>query len=152
MKVQGVDVGKVAHAGAKGPRRDLRTRREAARHRTRSGRGCDGADSAPHGFVRPLLELPDIRVVVTEFDPASLTWPWRHRDPRVDALQQQVMRLVGTNPLAPRARMFEAICDLSEGTESRDASTHASAHRAIPVLSENWYCCAEPSPEDVRLV
>jgi radical SAM superfamily enzyme YgiQ (UPF0313 family) len=104
----------------------------------------------------PLLELPDIRLVVTEFDPASLTWPWRHLDPRVDALQQQVMRLVGTNPLAPRARMFEAIRDLSGGTASGAASTHPSARRpesvAIPILSENWYCCAEPSPEDMRLV
>ena len=103
----------------------------------------------------PLLELPDIRVVVTEFDPASLTWPWRHRDPRVDALHQRVMRLVGTNPLASRVRMFEAIRDLSDGTESSDAAAHAltlSPQPAVPILSENWYCCAEPSPEDVRLV
>ena len=40
----------------------------------------------------PLLDLPDIREVVAPFDPASLTWPWRHRDPRVDALQADVMQ------------------------------------------------------------
>jgi radical SAM superfamily enzyme YgiQ (UPF0313 family) len=73
----------------------------------------------------PLLELPDIQAVITEFDPASLTWPWRHRDARVDALQQSVMRTVGVRAQAPRA---------------------------VPHMSEAWYCCAEPSAEDMRLV
>lgn len=73
----------------------------------------------------PLLELPDIQAVITEFDPASLTWPWRHLDPRVDALQQSVMRTVGVR---------------------------AQARRAVPHMTEAWYCCAEPSPEDMRLV
>src|SRR5207249_10697087 len=40
----------------------------------------------------PLLELPDIQAVITGFEPASLTWPWRHRYPRVDALQRSVMQ------------------------------------------------------------
>jgi radical SAM superfamily enzyme YgiQ (UPF0313 family) len=113
----------------------------------------------------PLLELPDIQRAVGDFDPASLTWPWRHPDVRVDALQQQVMRRVGNNPRASRLETFAAIRDLFEGTESGDASTHVARsrsesglqltlppQRAVPTLSENWYCCAEPSPEDMRLV
>jgi len=113
----------------------------------------------------PLLELPDIRSVISEFDPASLTWPWRHPDSRVDALQHDVMRRVGNNPRASRSEVFEAIRSLSEGTVSGDASTHVARsrsesgphptlapQRAVPILSENWYCCAEPSPEDMRLV
>jgi hypothetical protein len=113
----------------------------------------------------PLLDLPDIRQVVREFDPASLTSPWRHPDPTVDALQQSVMRRIGSNPRAPRAETFQAICDLVDGSESSAAPTDASApggeprrrlraspQPPIPILSENWYCCAEPSPEDMRLV
>jgi len=73
----------------------------------------------------PLLELPDIQAVVTGFDPASLTWLWRHRDPRVDALQQSAMRSVGDK---------------------------AKRRRAVPHMTEAWYCCAEPSPEDMQLV
>ena len=73
----------------------------------------------------PLLELPDIQAVVTEFDPASLTWPWRHRDPRVDALQRSVMQSVGAK---------------------------SKTRRAVPHMTEAWYCCAEPSVEDMRLV
>jgi radical SAM superfamily enzyme YgiQ (UPF0313 family) len=73
----------------------------------------------------PLLELPDIQAVITEFDPASLTWPWRHRDPQVDALQQDVMRGVVARSKQPRT---------------------------VPHMTEAWYCCAEPSAEDMRLL
>ena len=73
----------------------------------------------------PLLELPDIQGVITEFDPGSLTWPWRHRDPRVDALQQSVMRSVAAQSAQPRA---------------------------VPHMTEAWYCCAEPVSEDMRLI
>ena len=73
----------------------------------------------------PLLELADIQAVTTEFDPASLTWPWRHTDPRVDALQQSVMR---------------------------DVMEKSNAARAVPHMTEAWYCCAEPSAEDMRLI
>jgi len=73
----------------------------------------------------PLLELPDIQAVVTGFDPASLMWLWRHRDPRVDALQQSAMRSVGEK---------------------------AKRRRAVPHMTEAWYCCAEPSAEDMQLV
>jgi radical SAM family protein len=97
----------------------------------------------------PLLDLPDIQAVIADFDPASLTWPWKHRDSRVDALQQQIMQRVGINPHAPRAETFAAIRDLFEG--SRPHLT-PSPQPAIPILSENWYCCAEPSAEDMRLV
>jgi radical SAM family protein len=97
----------------------------------------------------PLLELPDIQAVITEFDPASLTWPWKHPDSSVDALQHQVMRRVGNNPRAPRVETFAAICDLFEGTAHH---LPLSPQPAIPILSENWYCCAEPSAEDMRLV
>jgi radical SAM superfamily enzyme YgiQ (UPF0313 family) len=73
----------------------------------------------------PLLELADIQAVITGFDPSSLTWPWRHHDSRVDALQQSVMRSVMVKSEVPRS---------------------------VPHLNEAWYCCAEPSPEDMRLI
>ncbi len=59
-----------------------------------------------------LLELDDIRDVVGPFDQKTLTFPWRHPDPRVDALQQQMMALASV----PRPR-----------TE-------------VPYLDEPWYC------------
>jgi hypothetical protein len=104
----------------------------------------------------PLLELADIRAVTSTFDPGSLTWPWRHRDPRVDALQQVVMRLVGSNANVARGATFAAIC--KEAAKGSDSGCESSRHpsltlqRAVPHMTEAWYCCAEPSLEDLRLV
>jgi hypothetical protein len=98
----------------------------------------------------PLLDLPDVRETVDPFDGESLTWPWRHRDPRVDALQQDVMRIVASMRQAPRSEAFRAIratahghvtgCDCSNGC-------YAESHpvSSVPHLTEAWYCCAEPA-------
>ncbi|MBM3821009.1 MAG: hypothetical protein FJW14_18615 [Acidimicrobiia bacterium] len=89
----------------------------------------------------PLLELPDIRRAVSEFDPASLTCPWVHADPAVDALQQQVMTLVAGSAHAPRLQTFRGIAALA-GTEPR--ARRPFGRLLPPTLSEPWYCCAEP--------
>jgi len=93
----------------------------------------------------PLLELDDIRRVVSPFDAASLTWPWRHEDPRVDALQAAVMQLVGAASEAPRSEVFDAIARLARahaGLATRSPRTTTAA--PVPYVSEPWYCCAEP--------
>lgn len=59
-----------------------------------------------------LLELEDIQKVIGPFDQKTLTFPWRHPDPRVDELQQHMMEQAS----APRPR-----------TE-------------VPYLNEPWYC------------
>jgi radical SAM superfamily enzyme YgiQ (UPF0313 family) len=93
----------------------------------------------------PLLELSDIRAVVAPFDPASLTWPWRHQDPAVDALQVAVMRLVGGASGAPRADVFAAISALArEHAGLPPRSGLVSRGTPVPCVSEPWYCCAEP--------
>ena len=58
-----------------------------------------------------LLELPDIRDHVEPFDPSSLTWPWRHRDARVDGLQTALMRIAGMQ--IPRTQAFAAIAEIA---------------------------------------
>jgi len=93
----------------------------------------------------PLLELPDIAAVVQPFDPTSLTWPWRHPDPRVDDLHAGVMRIVRETDNAPRAGVFDAISALVR--ESLGLATVPRVHRgatAGPRVTEPWYCCAEP--------
>jgi hypothetical protein len=64
----------------------------------------------------PLLELPDIAAAVAAFDPTSLTWPWRHRDPRVDALHGRVTDLVRHMGAAPRSDVFDAISSLARAS------------------------------------
>ena len=93
----------------------------------------------------PLLDLPDVREVVDAFDPASLTWPWRHRDTRVDALQTAVMQLVGGASGLPRAQVFGAISALAREHAGQPPKLGGTAGgRPVPSVSEPWYCCAEP--------
>ncbi len=98
-----------------------------------------------------LLDLPDIRAVVSHFDPRTLTHPWRHADPRVDALQQAVMHLVGVSLDRPRHETFGAIRTLVEdaigdvdalGRDPLPAGRPAPwpSRATIPYLNEPWYC------------
>ena len=92
-----------------------------------------------------LLELEDIRKVVSPYDAASLTWPWRHDDARVDALQSGVMQVVAAGAAMPRSDTFAAISALARshaGLPPRPRQAAAGA--LVPCLSEPWYCCAEP--------
>ena len=97
----------------------------------------------------PLLDLPDVRAVVAPFDPASLTWPWRHHDGRVDALQTAVMQLVGGASGSPRSEVFAAISALAREhaglpPERGRTTCPTTRHAPVPCVSEPWYCCAEP--------
>jgi radical SAM superfamily enzyme YgiQ (UPF0313 family) len=81
-----------------------------------------------------LLELPDIQSAVGAFDSRSLTYPWTHRDPRVDLLQQQIMSLVGRRAARSRVELFEEICDLAH------VNVLLPSRSAIPYMNEPWYC------------
>jgi len=96
-----------------------------------------------------LLELPEIRDGVDPFDAGSLTFPWRHHDPRVDDLQRAVMQLVGGASQASRGDTFDRILALATGTEDRPARAKGTMP---PYMTEGWYCCAEPGPEQLDLV
>ena len=90
----------------------------------------------------PLLDLAEVRTLVQPFDAGSLTWPWQHQDPRVDRLQQDVMRLVGVTTRATRRQTFDAVIDLARAASGLGArDTRAVRDRAtIPYLNEPWYC------------
>ena len=90
----------------------------------------------------PLLDLADVKSLVQPFDAQSLTWPWQHADPRVDRLQEEVMRLVGTNAPASRTTAFDAVMDVALVAAGQHArTTHPVRDRAtIPYLNEPWYC------------
>ena len=95
-----------------------------------------------------LLELDDIRAVIGPFDAKTLTYPWRHRDPRVDQLQQQVMALAGVKLTRTREDMFNAVRELvhlARGENRATPRAHAidfvlPSRSAIPYMNEPWYC------------
>jgi hypothetical protein len=100
-----------------------------------------------------LLELDDIRALVGPFDAASLVHPWRHPDPRVDALQEDIARIVGRGPRQSRTEVFEhvealvvraAAATAASGEHLTDVvrrpSGPAIVRAAVPYLDEPWYC------------
>jgi hypothetical protein len=100
-----------------------------------------------------LLDLPDIHAAIRPYDAASLIFPWRHTDPRVDALQARVMALAGAQGSAPRHETFAAIVALAReaaGLPPAEATTHKGA--PVPTVTEPWYCCAEPTPQQLGAI
>lgn len=83
-----------------------------------------------------LLELDDIRRRIQDFDPVTLTYPWRHDDPRVDTLQANIMRAVGVKLTQSRRELF----DIVRGLTGVGAAPAAPARATIPYLNEPWYC------------
>jgi radical SAM superfamily enzyme YgiQ (UPF0313 family) len=92
-----------------------------------------------------LLELDDIKAGVGPFDAKTLTYPWKHRDPRVDALQQQLMTLAGVTSTKSRDAIFETVRELAclargAGKTSRRIDLVLPSRSAIPYMNEPWYC------------
>jgi radical SAM superfamily enzyme YgiQ (UPF0313 family) len=92
-----------------------------------------------------LLELDDVRAIVGRFDPDSLTYPWTHADPRVDALHDVVSRIVGVRMNAARADVFARVWDAAHEHAGIEAAAHRRmpvlpARATVPYLTEPWYC------------
>ncbi len=100
-----------------------------------------------------LLKLPGFRDLLERFDPQILGYPWRHRDPRVDRLQQALQDFVGraATQALPRREAFAAIRRMAYAAlgQSPPSPVINSASRAIPRLSEPWFCCAEPTTQQL---
>jgi len=89
-----------------------------------------------------LLELGEVRELVGPFDPATLTYRWKHRDPDVDRLQEDVAAIVGVKIGRSRRATFDAISDLAHERAGRlrPASRPARDRATVPYLNEPWYC------------
>ncbi len=93
-----------------------------------------------------LLALSHIRGLVGRFDPARLCYPWRHPDPRMDALQESVQRLVqgvarsGEDREAAFARVWALAQEAGAPGKAFPPDRRGSAREPVPVLSEPWYC------------
>ncbi|MXZ71783.1 MAG: radical SAM protein [Acidobacteria bacterium] len=89
-----------------------------------------------------LLELDDMRRRVGSFDEARLVYPWRHDDPAVDRLADDVATIVGRRLTADRNSVYEEI------RARVDAECGLPPHRPAPArqraetpyLNEPWYC------------
>jgi radical SAM superfamily enzyme YgiQ (UPF0313 family) len=101
-----------------------------------------------------LLERDELLAHLGTFDPATLAYPWVHPDERVDTLHRDITALVGTRLAANRRGLFETIRSLAceRAGRPQPVPLDTSAAEAVPFLDEPWYCCAEPNPDDIRLI
>jgi radical SAM superfamily enzyme YgiQ (UPF0313 family) len=97
-----------------------------------------------------LLELPDVRGMVGPFDSAALVFPWKHEDPRVDALCREISELVqrGEKLKLSRTQIFSHIRRAARALAGLGMTAgmppSQSKGTPVPFLDEPWYCCAEP--------
>jgi len=101
-----------------------------------------------------LLRLPGFREMVEAFDAKLLGYPWRHADPRVDALQQAVQSCAaqGDRQGQARSEIFEQIWRLAHDALGLciPQLTPVDFGESIARLSEPWYCCAEPTEQQLQ--
>jgi hypothetical protein len=92
----------------------------------------------PQGSL--LLELPEVRNLISAFDAPGLCYPWKNPDDRVDALWHRVNEAVrfGEKCRASRAVIFREVMRIAGAGEWPEIPL---ADRAtIPYLTEPWYC------------
>jgi hypothetical protein len=83
-----------------------------------------------------------------------LGYPWKHRDPRVDRLQERIQSWVAnaeTRHLA-RRQIFERNWQMAHEASGRPAPSLPTSNLGpkIPHMSEPWYCCAEPTSQQLQ--
>ena len=97
-----------------------------------------------------LLPLEDIRRTVGPFDAQALVYPWKHADPRLDALSDTVQSIAAAadRKKDSRSTAFEQIwkaAHAAAGLAAPALEPALSQTIPVPFLSEPWYCCAEPT-------
>src|SRR2546429_959061 len=101
-----------------------------------------------------MLELDDVRHLVGPFDPQSLAYPWKNADPRLDALSETVQETAASaeGQKESRSATFERIWNAAHaaaGLRAPQVNLSAHSRAGVPFLSEPWYCCAEPTRDQL---
>jgi radical SAM superfamily enzyme YgiQ (UPF0313 family) len=103
-----------------------------------------------------LLAVSEMQQHLGNFDAAALSYRWTHPDPRMDILHGRVHRAVEAGEAAGSSRRetFTEVWRLAHEASNLNApdldlpeALDAPIH--VPCLSEPWYCCAEPTENQV---
>jgi hypothetical protein len=90
-----------------------------------------------------LLSSPEMQPHLGELDSRSLSYAWLHPDPRMDALQREVSRVVETaaGEQEDAQVTFYRIRVLAAAATRENRRENPGP----PRISEPWFCCAEPT-------
>ncbi|MCH8112824.1 MAG: radical SAM protein [Proteobacteria bacterium] len=101
-----------------------------------------------------LLVVPEMQQHLGNFDPAALSYRWSHPDPSMDILHGRVHQAVEAGEAVgfSRRETFAEVWLLAHEACGMNAPDHpetldVTVH--VPRLSEPWYCCAEPTENQV---
>ncbi len=101
-----------------------------------------------------ILALAEMEHYLSGFDAEKLSYTWTPADPRADDLQAKVCEAVqqGEREGVGRRAIFQRVWELAYAACERTASALPPARadiRPVPAMSEPWYCCAEPTVEQL---
>lgn len=100
-----------------------------------------------------LLKIPGFIEMIDDYDEQLLGYPWRHANPAVDALQRDIQGVVEKAEEAEmeRRELFALIWTLAhKALGQRIPLLPAHLGDRIPHMSEPWYCCAEPTSQQLQ--
>lgn len=101
-----------------------------------------------------MLELEEVRQMIGPFDPKLLAYPWKNADAQVDALSETVQEIAAAAERQKESRpaTFERIWQAAHAAAGLPAPAIAATEHSeikVPYLSEPWYCCAEPTRDQL---
>jgi len=105
-----------------------------------------------------LLDLPETQAALERFDEHALCYRWKHPDPRMDELQKEISAFVPKAQAASASReeIYSGVLRLALRAAGREAefSPVEPANHVIqvPQLDEPWYCCAEPTDDQMAII
>ena len=88
-----------------------------------------------------LLDLTDIQAVIETFDDKKLVYPWRHRDPAIDALADEINAIVraGVTARSSRTEIFYAVWEAAHSRPFHE-NFRLLPRTVIPYMEEPWFC------------
>ena len=102
-----------------------------------------------------MFEIDGFADLVDDFNDDMLGYPWRHPDPGVDVLQARVQALAerAAEVDEPRRTTFEHIWKCTHDFLGEAAPRLPDdIGVSVPMHSEPWYCCAEPTTSQLAAV
>ncbi len=103
-----------------------------------------------------ILGVPEMQQHLGNFDAAALSYRWSHPDPSMDVLHGRVHRAVEAGEAVgfSRRETFTEVWLLAHeacgmNAPDLDLPETLDATVQVPRLSEPWYCCAEPTENQV---